>query len=44
MDEFTCFCHDVDHETCYDGLIGLFDYECSCCRDTARDLAEFNDG
>ncbi len=33
--EFTCFCHDKDHEQCYDGLIGLFDEDCSCCRDTA---------
>jgi hypothetical protein len=38
-----CFCHDEDHEICYDGLIGLFDPNCSCCRDTAAAIEEMGD-
>ena len=35
----TCFCNDeLDHEVCWDGLVGLFDPDCTCCQDTARDL------
>jgi hypothetical protein len=41
--EFSCFCHDEEHEICWDGLIGLFDHECSCCRNTAEQIAELGD-
>ncbi len=37
----TCFCHDKDHETCYDGLVGIFDPNCNCCRE--KNSAEYLD-
>jgi hypothetical protein len=42
--DYTCYCPDEEHETCYDGLVGIFDINCTCCLDTARDLAEFPNG
>ena len=30
----TCYCDDVDHEVCWDGLGTFYDSDCSCCRDT----------
>jgi hypothetical protein len=34
----TCYCDAPDHEMCWDGLVGLYDPNCSCCRDTEREL------
>ena len=30
----SCYCKDEDHELCYDGVVGLFDSSCSCCKET----------
>ena len=33
-DIMKCNCDAPDHEMCWDGLVGLYDPNCSCCRDT----------
>ena len=39
MVDYDCFCHDPDHEQCFDGLIGIFDENCSCCVDTMEQVS-----
>ena len=33
-DIMKCNCDAPDHEMCWDGVVGLYDPNCSCCRDT----------
>lgn len=32
-----CYCGDVEHEMCYDNIIGMYDDACSCCKETSQD-------
>ena len=38
----TCYCDAPDHEMCWDGLVGLYDPNCSCCKDTQQQLSELD--
>jgi hypothetical protein len=39
----TCYCDEEHHDVCWDGLVGLFDPDCSCCLDTAAAIEEMGD-
>lgn len=28
----SCFCEDENHEICFDGLIGIYNENCKCCK------------
>ena len=30
----SCYCENKEHEICYDGIIGTYDENCECCKDT----------
>ena len=31
-----CYCENKEHEICYDGIIGTYDENCECCKDTSN--------
>lgn len=39
----SCYCENKEHEICYDGIIGTYDENCECCKDTNKIINEIDD-
>ena len=36
----SCYCDQTEHEMCWDGIIGIYDSDCSCCINTIAEIEE----
>jgi|TARA_R110000796_G_scaffold214819_2_gene330808 hypothetical protein len=34
----SCYCDDIDHEMCWDGIFTQPDKDCLCCKNTKQEV------